>query len=70
MNLKGTSNEKDFGGRVGPKMEAKLRMMVDSVKNKIITSFPEEQVEMMANGKEPLRILLQKTGMVKCMYLK
>lgn len=29
-----------------------------------------EQVEMMANGKEPLRILLQKTGMVKCMCLK
>lgn len=55
---------------MGPKMEAKLRMMVDSAKNKIITSFPEEQVEMMANGKEPLRILLQKTGMVRCMCLK
>ena len=35
--------EKDFGRRVGTKGEEKLRVVVDPVKNKIITSFPEEQ---------------------------
>lgn len=35
--------EKDFGRRVGTKGKDKLRVVVDPVKNKIITSFPEEQ---------------------------
>ena len=32
--------EKDFGRRVGTKGEEKLRVVVDPVKNKIITLFP------------------------------
>lgn len=33
--------EKDFGRRVGIKGETKLRVVVDPIKNKILTSFPK-----------------------------